>query len=272
IVAATLVVLGCAAADAQEPPKPDAKSEADEPSLSVAVSPEYTRGKFGTGHTTQILYIPLKTEWAATDTLEFSLTVPYLWERGRNLRALVVGRPLTTQATGRPSRQDGRVKTEEGLGDVLLEVDYTLLEDTGFLPDVTAFVEIKFPTADSSRGLGTGAFDEAIGTYLTKKLAERWTAHLDLSYVFVGSPHGLSLDNIFTWSAGVSYGVTSALKLSGYIDGATTLTRDDSPPVALRAVVEYTLSRHLLLTGSATAGLTHQAPDFGVLTEIKVRF
>ncbi len=265
-----LLVAGCVIASAQEPPTPNEEAETQEPRLSFSASAEYSQGKFGTGHTTQILYAPLKVEWNATDALQLTLTVPYLWERGRDIRALIGGRVISSQRVrGVPS---GRVTTEDGLGDVLLELDYSVLEDKKFLPDVTPFVEIKFPTADSSRGLGSGAFDATIGTFLTKKLTEHWTAYLDLSYIFVGSPHGLSLNNLFTWSPGLSYDVTSALKISGYLDGTTALTTHDQVPLALRAVAEYKLSKHLLLTGSATAGLTHRAPDFGVLTELKVRF
>jgi hypothetical protein len=59
---------------------------------------------------------------------------------------------------------------------MLLRVSYVVLEEREVVPEIAPYVKIKFPTADSDRGLGTGEFDETIGVDLSKRLIDRCTA------------------------------------------------------------------------------------------------
>jgi hypothetical protein len=152
-VAHSLLVRGGTPASAQHGVKPADSPSMDEYVVKLSVLPEYSEGKYGTGHTTQILEVPFRGEWSATDRLDLILTIPYVWMRGRGDTTIVGGRVVPVVG-----RRPGQVATEDGLGDILLELNYTLLEDKGLAPDLTPFVEIKFPTADASRGLGTGEF------------------------------------------------------------------------------------------------------------------
>src|SRR5215831_7970997 len=243
LVVGCSLLITCTPAGAQQE-KDTESTSADDYIIKLSVLPEYFDGKYGTGHTTQILEVPFRSEWSATDRLDLILTIPYLWVRGRGDTTIVNGRP--DRVVG---RRPGQVTTEDGLGDILGEIDYTLLEDKGFVPDVTPFLEIKFPTADSSRGLGTGQFDEKIGFYITKKLAEQWTTHVDLSYT-----------------------ATPSLKLSGYVDGATAVSSTQQSPLDLRFRGEYKLTKHVQLTAESSVGLSHGSPDFTVLTGVELRF
>src|SRR5262245_26407665 len=234
VVGYGLMISGGTPARAQQRKDSAESPSTDEYIVRLTVLPEYSEGKYGTGHTTQILEVPFRGEWPATDRLDLSLTIPYLWMRGRGDTTIVNGRPVHLVG-----RRPGQVTTEEGLGDILAEVDYTLLEEKELIPDITPFVEIKFPTADASRGLGTAEFDEKIGVYITKKVGEQWTTHVDLSYTFVGSPPHSDLRNVFDWSVGLSFDATPSLKLSGYVDGATAVSRTQESPLDLRFRGEY---------------------------------
>ena len=266
LVVGCSLLITCTPAGAQQE-KDTESTSADDYIVKLSLLPEYSEGKYGTGHTTQILEVPFRAEWSATDRLDLSLTIPYLWVRGRGDTTIVNGRPVRVVG-----RRPGQVTTEDGLADILGEIDYTLLEDKGFVPDLTPFLEIKFPTADSSRGLGTGEFDEKLGFYITKKLAEQWTAHLDPSYTFVGSPPRTHLRNVFDWSVGLSYDATPSLKLSGYVDGATAVSSTQQSPLDLRFRGEYKLTKHVQLTAESSVGLSHGSPDFTVLTGVELRF
>src|SRR5262249_53052078 len=265
VVGCSLLII-CTPAGAQQE-KDTESTSADDYIVKLSLLPEYSEGKYGTGHTPQILEVPFRAEWSATDRLDVILTIPYLWVHGRGDTTIVNGRPV--RAVG---RRPGQVSTEDGLGDILGEIDYTLLEDKGFVPDLTPFLEIKIPTADSSRGLGTGELDEKIGFYITKKFAAQWTAHVDVSYTFVGSPPTANLRNVFDWSVGVSYDVTPSLKLSGYVDGATAVSSTQQSPLALRFRGEYKLTKQVQLTAETSVGLSHGSPDFTVLTGVELRF
>jgi len=266
-VAHSLLVGGGTPASAQRGVKPAESPSTDEYVVKLSVLPEYSEGKYGTGHTTQILEVPFRGEWSATDRLDLILTIPYVWTRGRGDTTIVGGRVVPVVG-----RRPGQVATEDGLGDILLELNYTLLEDKGLAPDLTPFVEIKFPTADASRGLGTGEFDEKIGIYVTKKVAPPLTTHVDLSYTFVGSPPQTVLQNVFDWSVGLSYDATASFRLSGYVEGATAASEKQSNPLDLRFVGEYKLTNHIQLTLGGSVGLSHGSPDFTVLTGVELRF
>ena len=263
----SLLVSGGTPASAEPGEDSEERPSSDDYIVKLSILPEYSEGKYGTGHTTRILEVPLRGEWSATDRLNLILTVPYLWVRGRGDIAIVNGRPVRIV-----SRHPGQVTTEDGLGDILAEVNYTLLEDKDLVPDITPFLEIKFPTADASRGLGTGEFDEKLGTYVSKKIGAEWTTHVDLSYTFVGSPSHTELRNIFEWSVGLSYDLTPSLKLSGYIEGATAVSRNQQNPLDLRFVSEYKLTKHIQLTAGGSAGLSHGSADFTALAGIELRF
>ena len=267
----SLLIAGGTPAGAQQVvPAPAESASTDEYTVKLTALPEYSEGKYGTGHTTQILDVPFRVEWSATDRLDLSLTIPYVWLRGRGDITIVGGRAVARRRA--VTRRPGQVTTADGLGDILAELDYTLLEEQDLVPDLTPFVEIKFPTADASRGLGTGEFDEKIGAYVTKKVGERWITHVDVSYTFVGSPPRTSLRNFFEWSVGLSFDATGLFRLSGYVDGATAVSKGEQNPLDLRLVGEYKLTKHIQLTAGASAGLSHSSPDFSVLAGIELRY
>ena len=108
--------------------------------------------------------------------------------------------------------------------------------------------------------------------YVTKKVGERWTTHVDVSYTFVGSPPRTSLRNFFEWSVGLSFDATGVFRLSGYVDGATAVSKGEQNPLDLRLVGEYKLTKHIQLTAGASAGLSHSSPDFSVLAGIELRY
>jgi hypothetical protein len=246
------------------------ESESKELGLSVALTPEYSAGTYGTRRTTEVLYVPLVLQYSLTDRLDIKLTVPYIRQHGQGvLGALGIG------ALGAPGGASGvkptRTTTDDGLGDILLEGNYRFTDDRGFIPEVTGLLEIKFPTADGRR-LGSGEFDELLAANLTKKLSERWTASLEVSYTFVGSPRHLRLDNSFGWTIGPTYGATPTLRLSAYVEGATAVVPGTQNPLDLRWAAEYDLTERVLVTSSVTKGFSDGSPAFGISAGLGFRF
>lgn len=265
-------------ATAEDPAQPLAAQTAKELGLSLSLTPNYSEGKYGTRHTTEILRVPLAVEWFVTDRLDFTLTVPYLWEHGQSILALLGGRVaraphrINLPPRGRRRVQAARVQTEDGLGDVLLEGEFVLLEDRDLFPEVAALGEIKFPTADPGKGLGTGEFDETIGLDLTKRLGDSWTPYASLSYTFVGSPPGIHLDNFFGWSLGLGYDVTRTLRLTSSLDGSTAVTRTETAPLDVRLGIAYSVTKMLRLRLEGLKGLSNGAPQLGVSAGLTLRF
>jgi hypothetical protein len=246
------------------------ESESKELGLSVSLTPEYSAGTYGTQKTTEVLYVPLVLQYSLTDRLDIKLTVPYIRQRGQGvLGALGIG--ALAAPGGVSGGRTGRTTTDDGLGDILLEGNYRFTDDRGLIPEVTGLLEIKFPTADGRR-LGSGEFDELLGANLTKKLSERWTATLEVSYTFVGSPPRLRLDNSFGWTIGPTYAVTPAFRLSAYIEGATAVVPGTQNPLDFRWAAEYDLTERVLVTGSATKGSSDGSPAFGISAGLGYRF
>ncbi len=270
----TLMLAGRGAASGQDQPKPSDEEEARELGLTLSSTPEFTEGKYGTRHTTAILYVPFVLDWAPSDRFDLGLTVPYIRQHGRDVFATLGGGAVRApQRVNAHRRQPSpnRARTEAGLGDVLLDGSYVLLEERDVAPELRGFATIKFPTADSSKGLGTGAFDETLGLGLDKKLG-KWTTSLDAYYVFVGSPPGITLHNSVGWSGRVAYDATPSLRVVGALEGATAVVRHEPNPLDVRITAELTASDRVKLKAGVLKGLSNGSPNVGVLAGLEVSF
>lgn len=72
---------------------------------------------------------------------------------------------------------------ETGLGDIILRTKYNFLRNYGgLIPDLAFLAEVKLPTGDEGRLLGTGGTNLA-GLLIASKTFERWfTPHVNIGY------------------------------------------------------------------------------------------
>ncbi|WP_337287631.1 transporter [Candidatus Methylomirabilis sp.] len=72
---------------------------------------------------------------------------------------------------------------ETGIGDVILRTKYNFLRNSsGFTPDMAFLFEVKLPTGDEGRLLGTGGTNLA-GLFIASKTYGRWfTPHVNVGY------------------------------------------------------------------------------------------
>ncbi len=269
----TLALAGHEAASGQDPPKPSDEAEARKLGLTLSSTPEFTEGKYGTRHTTQILYVPFVLDWAPSDRSDLALTVPYVRQRGREEFAALGGDGVRASQRVNAKRKPEaiRPRTEDGLGDVLLDGGYVLLEEKDVAPELRGFATIKFPTADSSKGLGTGEFDETLGLGLGKKLG-KWTTGLDAYYVFVGSPPGTPLRDSVGLTGRLAYDPTPTLRVAGVLEWATAAARHEQNPLEARVTVQLRAGDRVRLEAGVIKGLSNGSPNFGLLTGLAVSF
>ena len=150
-------------------------------------------------------------------------------------------------------------------------MSYIVLEERDFVPEIAPYVRIKFPTADSDRGLGTGEFDETIGVDLSKRLIDGLFGFVTLSYTFVGDPPGTDFRNAFSWSVGPAYSI-GPLSVFAFLDGSTAISPGQTDPLELRVGAEYRLTRALKFTGAVTRGLSNGSADWGGSAGFTLRF
>jgi len=161
----------------------------DEPRVSLSTSVDYSVGDYGTGKDTTLVYVPFTLGVRPFDRFWLSVTVPYLYQTGQNIVLTGGGVAVRGKSNGKLTRSVTST-TESGLGDVLAKASLVLIEEKDFIPEITPYFKVKFPTADKDRGLGTGEFDETLGVDVSKRLIASLFGYLELATRSSESPRG----------------------------------------------------------------------------------
>ncbi|MDE2027836.1 MAG: transporter [Candidatus Omnitrophica bacterium] len=251
-------------------------SEADSTPAPVPSNPSYpwgatssvtyATGDFGTGTTTDTVYIPVTVSRYFSQG-KLDLTIPYAYKKSGPGVTLINGRGVrTSHAT------DGTT-TSSGLGDILLKGSYYLLQETDSKPfNMSLIDQVKLPTADDKKGLGTGKFDDTIGTELSKSLGDYWQVFSNLYYTFVGSPNGEDLKNQFTYDVGAGYKVTSQIWAHLYYEESTAIISDTSNPRTLFIGGDYQLTPPVDIFSDLGIGLSEGSPDISISFGAGIKF
>src|SRR2546428_11694138 len=154
VISAALLLACVSPAAAEDEPQ-------DQPLWSLSSSVNYSVGAYGTGKDTTFIYAPFTLGVKPIDGFTLSLTIPYVYQTGQTV--VITGGGVAVrkdkQRQLKTATQNQVTSTEHGLGDVLLKGQYVLVEEKSVLPEIAPYLKIKFPTADQSKGLGTGEFD-----------------------------------------------------------------------------------------------------------------
>ena len=243
----------------------------DEPRVSLSTSVDYSVGDYGTGKDTTLLYVPFTLGVRPFDRFWLSVTVPYLYQHGQSV--VVTGGGVASRKKQKGSlAQPATSTTESGLGDVLAKASLVLIPEKEFIPEITPYFKVKFPTADKDRGLGTGEFDETLGINVSKLLIASLFGYVELAYTFIGEPSGTTLHNSFGWSVGAAYAIVQPFSVFAFLEGATAIAPGQDDPLDIRVGAEYRIIKALKLTGAVTRGLSNGSADWGVSGTLTLRF
>ena len=263
------------------------KDEQKVQNWQVGFSPTYSSGDYGTASTTNITYLPLAIR-RLFDNGDITFTMPYICVHGDGAVTVLSGVPnrvsksdssstTSSSSTGKgKNKQPGNVEptssTDCGIGDLILRGRYYLVDEVGWVPTIAVTGRIKFPTADSDRGLGTGRFDESFGVEVTKKLVGSWLGFVDFGYTLIGDPPDVNLRNQWYYDLGVGYNVTKKLLVSMYYEEYRALIEDLSNPRDLLFALNYKATSSLRFNASFLVGLSDGAPDYMLTGGISWRF
>lgn len=151
--------------------------------------------------------------------------------------------------------------TESGLGDITLEAGYGFYP---WYPDrllVETKALIKLPTADESKGLGTGETDAGLQVELKQPLGA-FTPFLSAGYILTGDSDRIDYNNIWSGSVGTTYGLTSRVTAVAAYDfrSKATDTVDSFEEISLE--FDWLVHENWSVSLLGAAGLSDAAPDW----------
>ena len=234
---------------------------AADPGFSLTTGLDYSTGKYGGTESTDMLYIPVAGKYEA-DKYTLKLTVPYLQVTGPGNVVRDVGQigPASTTRT-----------KQSGLGDIVVAGTYDMYggHANGTFVDVTA--KIKFGTADEAKGLGTGKNDYALQADLYKTFGKN-TVFGTLGYKVLGSPPGVTLNNVFYASLGAGHQYSQETSAGLILNLQEKAFPTGFPQQELTAYVSHKLGKTWKAQAYAVKGFSNGSPDWGAGAMFSVAF
>jgi len=224
--------------------------------FSLETGMDYNTGKYGASQSTDILYVPVTARYQGREwTLK--LTVPYLQISGPANVVVINGAGLTGVATTNTR------STRSGLGDVLVAATHNAYNGgpAGLVVNLTG--KIKFGTASSANGLGTGKNDYTVQSDMFK-VSGNLTTFGTLGYRVYGSPAAYTLRNVFFGALGVSYKFDQATSGGVMLTGGQKVTATGSSRQEVLLFASHKLERNWKTQGYLLKGFTNSVPDWGV--------
>jgi len=217
---------------------------------------DYSSGKYGQSQSTDITYIPFIGKYETGNTT-LKLTVPWVKITGPGD---VVGgsSPIVLSSSNRP------ITTESGLGDVVFSATQTIAqlgENNPLLLDMTG--KVKFATASTSKGLGTGENDYTVELDAYKSINKPVTLFGNIGYKKLGDPTGINLNNVWFGSTGFAYKFNPATSAGMMADIRQATLNTSQPLRELTAFLTHKFNTTYKLQSYITSGNTDASTDLG---------
>ncbi|MEI7970620.1 MAG: hypothetical protein WCJ69_16670 [Betaproteobacteria bacterium] len=147
-----------------------------------------------------------------------------------------------------------------GIGDVVASAGYTVFSSSAFTLDLTT--KVKFGTASTSDGLGTGKNDYSLRGDVFRSFGSL-TAFAGVGYRWYGDPTGLDLRNVFFGSAGASYRATDKLSFGAAADYRQPIISGKEPITEVAPFVSYKATPDTKLQIYGVKAFSDSSPDWG---------
>lgn len=225
-----------------------------ESKLSLTSGVDYSTGKYGQSEATDITYIPLIAKYD-TGSTTLKLTVP--WVKITGPGDVVGGNtPIVIGSSNRP------ITTQSGLGDIVFSATQTIAQfgkSNPLLLELTG--KVKFATASSSKGLGTGENDYIVTLDAYKSISTAVTIFGDVGYKILGDPSGINLNNVWYGSAGFAYKLSPATSAGMMVDIRQATMNTSQPLRELTVFLTHKFNANYKLQTYLTSGNTDASTD-----------
>ncbi len=171
-----------------------------------------------------------------------------------------------------PGAQLPTTQMRFGLGDIYVYGEYRLLGRLTGLATVSLTGTLKLPTASQENNYGTGEFDYGLGGSV-RKFMHSYSFFLDLGYLVIGDPVGISYNDPLTFGAGVGrFFFQGRYSVLLYYQQYSRILADYDPPRQANLAGFVKVSTHTILSVSLLMGFSETSPDYGLLTTIEYTF
>lgn len=255
-------------------------------SASISLGMEYSSGTYGTPTETRSIYAPLTASWFPGERYDISVEIPFVYQNNSNVttdlfrssqqpspsaKTVPRGGPGGSRGTILQSASGGSGGTTSanatsssvsGLGDILVRLGAIGVHESERLPQIRPHIFVKFPTASSSDGLGTGKYDAGGGIELTKWFGDLHTTG-ECIFNYQGKAPGFGLKNYVSYTAGIGYQITDSLEPMLAVKGATPPSDYSTELMELRARIIWDVSSSTSLDLYGAYGIADSSPDYG---------
>ncbi|HEY0845683.1 MAG TPA: hypothetical protein VGE12_09950 [Noviherbaspirillum sp.] len=232
-----------------------------EGTLSLKTGFDYTTGEYGTNTTTEITAIPFIGTYE-TGNWTLKASIPYVRITGADNVVAGVGAVRRTTTT---------VRTDSGLGDLTTAATYTFMLGPQSQSGIDVTAKIKFGTADSDRGLGTGENDYWILVDPYTRMGNvTWFG--GIGYGMLGSSDTLQLKDVVSANAGLSYKLDQQSSIGAMLDYRSKSTDTGFAQRELTAFYSRKLGDGYKLQAYAVKGFSDGSPDWGGGVNVAYQF
>ncbi len=233
-----------------------AAAYAQQPEHRLNLGAYFAEGRFNGHSDTTIRYLPVGYQWQG-ERWGFQLLTAGLSVTG-------VGNVLVNIGEVTRAVAGSEVTTEAGFGDTIAGVSYALAPFADWAPFVDLRLDVKLPTADENRSLGTGKLD--------------FNLQVDLSQIYGGTTWFVSLGRNFRGRTDLFPGLNDnsfaqlgfARQLSERTSAGAFYDYREAPAVFARETheiypyVSFQLSSRWSLTALVGRGFTEGSADYAL--------
>ena len=236
--------------------------------VNVSTGGDFTSGDYGGTTTTDVWSVPLQIgvrhhPWSAR------VTISHVWIRGD---ARLIDR---AQAIADPTVEPGTRRSAHGVGDVVLSAarTFTLPVGNGRVPPtyMDARINLKLPTANEDKGLGTGRADFAMQADLYSVVGD-FTPFATAGYRWRGSRPDLRLEDGWFALAGLGYTSSERLRFGAFLSWREPASKRSDDGLEVAPYLSFDLGRSWRVLGYGRAGLADGSPDAGAGVRLRYQF
>jgi hypothetical protein len=252
---------------------------------SVNSSLQYASGNYLSDQQLHSWYLYGGIRYQANDFYA-ALSIPFIASNGQNVSQfgniyipnhMGSGSSGMTGTGGRPGGHmmgGGNLVTSSstenyGLGDLYFYAGYNILNSFTSPVGLSADGYIKFPTASTSNGFGTGKFDFSLSGTLRKNFGS-YLVYASGGFIYLGNPDSVTYNNPVTFNAGIGkfFGngdLSVLLSYSMYSKILDIYQRPQQVSLGLNIMSNDKMT----YTFIGSAGLSNSSPDFVLSAGIK---